>query len=233
MRQIVSQTITLLIILGLVIGAILAVKWLKDTNRYPLKETANCQPNTSPSFTANITDLDKIDYIIPPPTSQEPNTKRNSLQERAMIVGTAKMPLYAPANSTLYRGAHYREADINQYVLFFQVSCEVTYVYDHVVDPVDKVRDAFSQASPNDPHPRPSVKFSAGELIGYSINEYPSQWEFGTYTSHKPDSSDENGEDFIPTCPFDFFQANKKAKYYSKVSLPEGSNQTTTLCSDR
>ena len=61
-----------------------------------------CEKNPKPIFTHDITDIEKIDYIVPPGNVEEYNTG-NVLKTHSYIKGPNKVPIYAPIDSTLFQ----------------------------------------------------------------------------------------------------------------------------------
>ena len=103
-----------------------------------------CEKNPAPIFTTHITDLEKIDYIVPPGNVERyPDGK--VLKTHSYMKGPNKVEIRAPIDSTLFQGVYVLEGDIGQYALFFEVSCEVFYLFDHVVDPPEKIAKVFPE----------------------------------------------------------------------------------------
>lgn len=223
-KAILKVTAILLIISTLVIALIL----MKQQGRTFLSGKINrllgqCQSNPSPTFTHDITDLTKISYIVPPGNIEDYGDYR-ILKTHSYMKGPEKVPVYAPIDSNLYQGVYYEEGGINQYSLFFEVSCEVYFLFDHIVDPAEEIKEEF----PNTPSQTTNIQslskttpFKAGDLVGYSIGEDFEQWDFGVYNRNVKQNFDDLGlpnisnRDYQAVCPFDYFPEEKREKYYS------------------
>lgn len=141
-----------------------------------------CESNPSPAFTTPFTDLTMISAMLPPAVISGERFKNRSYISigRDAEGGFFEVPIYAPADSTLVSITYFtqpatdendRQILMELYVLEFQVSCEVTYGFDHV----DRLVGAAADAAPAEPAPDTrnaavyvNVPFKAGELIGYT-----------------------------------------------------------------
>ncbi len=96
-----------------------------------------CVSDPDPEFTAHITDLSKIDFIIPPAVLSGNRFKNRSYVwiSRDETGWAYEVPIYAPVDSTLTGITFYSEpalndqgqlVDVEQFSLSFQVSCEVS-----------------------------------------------------------------------------------------------------------
>ena len=186
------------------------------------KNVSKCTSNPSPTFTSHITDMSKVDYVVPPPTIESGiNLKPHG------YIGTngANVPLYAPVAMTLKDGAYYTNGP---YLLDFQVSCEVTVRFGHMTNPVDSIKKLF----PNEPesdsrtHELSPVSFAAGEIIGYTTGtsgtNAAGNWDFGVFNSSVSNryANDPAWNNHLTNttavCPFDYFTSNLKVAYTSK-----------------
>jgi len=181
-----------------------------------------CVSNPSPTFTNHITDMSKVDYLVPPPTIESGiNLKPHG------YIGTngVNVPLYAPVAMTLKDGAYYVNGP---YLLDFEVSCEVTVRFGHMTNPVESIKKLF----PNEPetdsrtHELSPVSFAAGELIGYTTGtagaNAAGNWDFGVYNSSITNryANDPKWNNHLTNttavCPFDYFTPDLKMAYISK-----------------
>jgi hypothetical protein len=183
----------------------------------------NCVSNPSPVFTNHITDMSKVNYIVPPPTmGAGPSLKTHS------YIGTegARVPVYAPVDMTLSGGAYYEGGP---YGLDFRVSCEVGVRFAHISEPIGEIRAVFPEtpAPKNDSRAQEikrEIAFRAGDLIGYTIGTNPGagNWDFGVYNSvtknrYAEDPSWSNSTVYTTAvCPFDYFAPDLKAAYAAK-----------------
>lgn len=196
----------------------------KENNTIPEK----CISNPDPEFTAHITDLSEIERVIPPGAivggvGGDVLKTHSFLHVRL----SEQVPIYAPVDSALYAGAFYKEAGRPQYTLFFRVSCEVFYVFDHIDNVEPKIGEKFSSTPQEDT--RTSGEFEqyvhvkAGELIGYSEGTPQAHsWDFGVYNKERPNflSDLEKYKEYklfprdkIANCPYDYFSQNLKDDY--------------------
>lgn len=187
-----------------------------------------CQSNSNPVFTHSPADLSKIAYIVPPGNVEEYGGGVKVLKTHSYFKGPNKVEIRAPIDSTLFRGVYVMEGGIDQYALFFRVSCEVYYLLDHVVDPVEKIKNVFPDTpshSTGDMTNTPKVELKAGELVGYSIGKKFEQWDFGVYNETRKNDFSDLGEDVpisdrdrIADCPFDYFPEELRQQFYSKFA---------------
>lgn len=202
-----------------------------------------CVSNPNPVFSAHITDLSKIKFINPPGNidQDEREPKKLGTVTHAFLVATSKVPVYAPTDSVLAHGAYYVEEDMNQYALLFEVSCDVYYIFDHILEAEDKIREVFPETPENDIFYKPTLKqveFKAGELIGYTTGTRNARtWDIGVHNRSKTNYL--SGEtqfkvttrDLFADCPFDYFPPEMRAEYYSLFgSTNEIDPYPTTFC---
>lgn len=186
----------------------------------------DCQENPNLVFTHDITDIEKIEFIVPPGNVEDYAGGESVFKTHSYIRGPNRMPIYAPVDGQLYEGIYVWEGGRGQYALFFNVSCEIFYLFDHVVDPVDKVARAFPDLKQHTNEREPlgePIDFKAGELVGYSIGADFPQWDFGVYDRTQERKFGEIqgqakvfGRDMMARCPYDFFPPEKRNFYYSK-----------------
>lgn len=184
----------------------------------------SCKSNPSPVFTSHITDISKINYVVPPPTiGAGPSLKTHG------YIGTdhARVPVYAPVDMILNTGAHFEGGP---YWLGFEVSCEVTLRFGHMTEPIQAVRDIFpaTPAPANDSRDQQiknKIYFKAGDLIGYTTGTSAAgNWDMGIYnstTNNKYKGDPTWGNSWVYTtaiCPFDYFEPSLKLVYTSKFS---------------
>lgn len=186
------------------------------------KAQIGCQSNQNPLFTNDITDLDTIELITPPGSIVDSEAGK-LFKSHAFLVSKNKSPIYAPIDSKLTSGSFYIEEGIVQYLLFFEASCEVYYKFDHVQEPVDKVKTLFTGEATNDSRTsrfQNGIEFKAGELIGYTQGTLRAKtWDFGVYNNQKTniyqglDGISLSDMDYEAVCPFDYFAPHKTLSY--------------------
>lgn len=179
----------------------------------------NCVSNTLPVFTHHITDMNAVNYIVPPPTmGSGPSLKPHG------YIGTdhARVPVYAPADMAVKDGSYYAGGP---YMFDFQVSCEVTVRFGHMTDPVDALKKLLPAEPAADSRTKElsSVSFKAGELVGYTTGtDRAGNWDYGVYnaniTNRYAHDPDWGGSATYTTavCPFDYFTPDLKAAYIAK-----------------
>jgi hypothetical protein len=200
----------------------------------------DCESNANPVFTADITDLSKVVYITPPVTVQS-----GDLKTHGYLHMSEKASVYVPADAVLYEGAFYKEEGKGQYSLFFRVSCEVTFMFDHILEPIDEIVAAFPKepaADSRTKNPKEKISFKAGDLIGTRAGTISGDtWDFGVYNLTKTNPYRDAKYEVSDSpryknavCPFEYFGAKQKAEYKKlmKDSYGKPYSSKTNLCSD-
>ena len=175
-------------------------------------------------FSALITDLTKVNLIQPPGSI----VANGILKTHSFIQLIGKAPVYAPTDAQLYAGAYYVEENKPQYVLFFEVTSDVFFIFDHIEEPVAKIVAAFPATPKSDTRTdyiNPTIQFAAGELVGYTTGTNLGRtWDFGVYNSAKPNHLNQStpagiqplfSRDLIADCPYDYFTSSLRAQYRS------------------
>lgn len=218
-------------LLGLILFTFLAVMYLPkiridkllSINFVENDAPANCQKNPNPLFPQLITDLTKVQMITPPGSIEE-GQQQKIMKTHAYIVVKERVPVYAPVDSDLYKGAFYTEEEMNQYSVFFNVSCEVYYMFDHIQEPVDKIKLALPQqpsTTTQTSSVSPLIAFKAGELIGYTTGtKNAHHFDFGVYNRTMNNGLNKSypdinfySRDYLAICPFIVFHQQNKDKY--------------------
>jgi hypothetical protein len=200
--------LTMLVILVVV----LAIGFLRGN---PKLSSNNCVNNENPLFSAYPTDIDNITQIAPPIMQVGTGVKSHS------YVNVSKnSAVYAPVDSKLVTGAKYTESFLDpdqiQYTFLFEVSCEVSYYYDHLINPPEKIANLFPGPPGHDTSSEArfdSVEVKAGEVIGYS---WSGQFDFGVLNNSKEpplkDFSEYKGsEKAYADCPINYFSGEMKS----------------------
>ena len=151
-----------------------------------------------------------------------------------------EVPIYAPADSTLTGITFYSEptpndqgqiVDVEQYSLSFQVSCEVSYGYDHILRLSDQIR-ALAPTEPatttRDAEAKTDLPLKAGDLIGYTTGTISAHnWDFLALNSSRSnqfanqdryESAGDLGSLVIGDCPYDYFSEELRNEYYLLLS---------------
>ena len=180
---------------------------------------SNCISNPSPVFTSHITDMSKVDYIVPPPTLGTGPTGPSLKPHSYIGTNGAKVPIYAPTSMTLKGGAYYVGGP---YTIEFRASCEVIVRYGHITDPVDAIKKLFPSEPQQDSRTQElnPIHFAAGELLGYTTGTpQAGNWDFGVLNSlQKNRYANDPNWSYADTyvCPFAYFTPELKAAYTAK-----------------
>ena len=216
-------------VLGIAMFAMLAIFYLPKINIGSMFQVnfeaddapANCVSNPNPLFPKLITDMNMIKTVVPPGTVVS-RLGENVMNTNSTLVVNGRVPVYAPVDSYFYKGAYYSDNKINQYQLFFNFSCEVFYLFDHLQDPVDKIKTVMSVNPANSIQTQiisQPVYFAGGELIGYTgVN-----FDFGLYNRKNNNELEKTYSkvkfslrDHQALCPFGAFHESIRSYYTSK-----------------
>lgn len=209
---------------------------------YKREETGQtgCINSSSPVFTSHITDTTKLSRVTPPGTWIDNN---NDIKTHSFVWnnGDVNVPVYAPVDSTLKTSTYYDQNGELYYILTFDVSCEVFYIFDHlrsVVDKIGAVTADAPQSGTQSSGENLGVSFKAGELLGYTTGtEVAHNWDFGVYNRTEEnllanDSRFNMHERYIyAVCPYDYFTNSMRSVYSSIFGDASGSGSySTTFC---
>ena len=200
----------------------------------------NCESDPNPVFTKSITDISQISHLTPPVTTQGGALNTHGyihLEENG-----GKVSVYAPVDAKLYEGAFYNQGGEGLYIVYFEVSCEVRFLFDHITEPVEKIKDEFPDTPAADSRTNKvgPIEFKAGELIGYTGGtEMSKNWDFGVYNLKEEnpyrEAKFEEGNGFRysnAVCPYEYFTKELRAKYDKLMTDSYGKplNNPTNLC---
>jgi len=225
MRITKTKVLLALIAIAVLVAAVIVFPNLGDIPTTVRRLMGACESNPNPVFAVSPADLSKIAYIVPPGNVESYEGGVKVLKTHSYFKGPNKVEVRAPVDSALFRGVYVTEGGINQYALFFEVSCEVFYLLDHIVDPVGKIKDAFPDTpkTTTETINTPRIDVKAGELVGYSIGKKFEQWDFGVYNrtrdndfSDLPSDVPVASRDRIADCPFDYFPKDLRQEFYAK-----------------
>jgi hypothetical protein len=207
-------------------------------------ERKNCSSVTDGSvrFTAAPTDLSLVRSIVPPGSpSAETIAGHSYIHNKNAVPGESVwVPVYAVADSTLNDLAYYISSDgeFNFYFLSFGVTCELGYIFDHMVEVVPKIAEVApmtASVSSATEAVRSAVTFEAGELVGYVVE---GTWDFGASdTTHINQFA--NQSRYIGTahqgaldqiCPYDYYDEPLKSQFYSLFGDPGGTLGVVDNC---
>lgn len=195
---------------------------LRKNNFFSSPARRNCNEGSIPEFSHHITDLSMVE-LIQPGGDVERYQNKNIIKSHSYVVVEQEAPIYAPIDSVALEGSTYIEEGMVQYSVFFQVTCDAFYLFDHIQKPVEKLKKSFSKEPSQDTRTYPigPVEFSKGELIGYTkgtLNAH--HFDFGLYDTNNYNSFAEykgvdiSERDRWSICPFDNFPENMKNEYY-------------------
>ena len=204
-----------------------------------------CNIDSDPTvrFTAAPTDLSLIKVIVPPGSPSGGTIAGHSyLHSKAGADDeTIRIPVYAPADSILSSMSYYisNGGDKNFYFLTFDMSCEISYKFDHLVElapTIDEVAPGTAVESSATNSVDPPITFEAGELIGYTDG---GTWDFGAFdTTHVNQFA--NQERYSRTrfsqavheiCPYDYYDDSLKSQFYALFGNPGGDRVAVSDCS--
>lgn len=226
-------SIVVIIFLGLVVqhlsGFGLSEKSSKNSGGNSLSDSyrpKNCKTGEISKFEAEFTDLSKINAINPIGRVGGGSPGRSYIG----IKKGMEAPIYSPTDTTLENIVYARRGGPStpgEYGLYFRLSCDVTFLFDHI----DRVSDKIKEVAPKEPADTSktdggsplNLSIKKGELLGYTdgtpmartfdfliidrskpttyINPKRWEWEQAVYSQ----------------CPYDFFTNSLKEKYYKKI----------------
>ena len=103
------------------------------------------------------------------------------------------------------------------------VGCGVTIVFDHVTEPIEKIRKLFPDIPRNDSRTdffNSILEMEAGELVGYTTGTVNAHnWNFAVYNSSEKNYLFETGEFaqypkyFTQVCPFKYYNESAAELY--------------------
>ena len=200
--------------------------------------------NPQPIFTHPVIPLELLTLIIPPGTAAS-----GMLKPHAYLVGPGgeglfgdkpwtgyprSVPVTVPVTSWLVEVLAYRSTAYGtnapeppiEYMLIFEVSCEVYFKLDHTGPLVDKIEALGPFTEGSSTQLKTPTKFEAGELVTYSSGVNPGgNVDFGVYNTtiertfgnqnryangHQDQSLNED-------CPFDYFTPELREKHYALI----------------
>ena len=151
------------------------------------------------------------------------------------------MPVYAPVDSILTRVALYVQSGREQYYLKFQVSCEVSYEFDHIAWLADNI--APLAATTPDVEVHTSVPLKAGDLVGYTGGTVVGNWDFVFENLSKPinvanleryeNTSNLRKGLLYADCPYDYFADDLRDEYYALFSVTLDGDDSCLIVHDK
>lgn len=195
------------------------------------EDPKNCKSNPEPVFTHPFIDLTKIDALGPLGAISGGSTGRSYMDVKGSEKDGVMAPIFSPMDATLETiiWAPRGPDTPPEYGLYFRVSCEVTYLFDHL----DELSDEIKKYAPKEPAKntateagtKPNVVIKAGTPLAksngtvgggtfdfllmndakeaYRINPVRWTWYQTNYAS----------------CPYDYFTPELKSQYYAKIGI--------------
>ena len=133
-----------------------------------------------------------------------------------------------PAAGKLVQGSYHTEQGAEFYMWEVDAGCGVTFIFDHVTEPVEKIRKLFPSTPRNDTITdlfSTLIEMEAGELVGYttgSVNAH--NWNFAVYKNSEKNYLKEKEEFknlpkyYTQVCPFKFYD-RQMAEVYEKLFI--------------
>lgn len=233
-KLLIAAGIIILIIALVIISGKVFEK--KENNGQAGWSNKDCESNPNPLFTAEFTDLGKIDVLNPIGSINAGSPGRAYIHIKGeQGQPSQKVPIYAPVDATLEGIVYARrnQSDPNsrgEYRLDFRVSCEVIFSFDHISD----IKDDLKMLVPTEPDSRTneatkvSVKIKAGEVLGETDGAMRNgSWDFYllNYSKEVYHISPERwtwDQTKYAYCPYDYFTPDLKQKYYDKLKAVGG-----------
>ncbi len=179
-------------------------------------------------FNALPTDLSKIASIIPPGSPAGGVIKPHSyLHNKNNPDDTnVRVPVFAVADSVLTSVAYYATTvDTSEYLLFFDVSCEISFKFDHISEVAPKIAAVAPATAANTSQTTrtEAIRFEAGELIGYTVGAGGfGAWDFGAYdltftnqfANQERYEKGHMNQSIHTVCPYEYFEEPLKGQMY-------------------
>ena len=207
----------------------------------------DCKSHSEPFFTHHVTNLKKIQKILPWGSVRSGGGSKRSLKSHTYMVIKNKgseVSVHAPADSYLIASGKARltdHKDTIHYSLFFQASCDVVYYFHHI----DKIEPGLQKKMGELPiqeieHKaklmpiRPPIFIKGGELVAKTKGVPKSGWwDFGLLNKNnnnklpkriakmkfpEAETKAQEVERFgFADCPYDYFTEDLKKTYYKKI----------------
>ncbi|HJM89683.1 MAG TPA: hypothetical protein QF624_08660 [Dehalococcoidia bacterium] len=212
----------------------------------PTTTDGGCVSNPQPVLTQHYTDLTQIDFINP--TIVTSGNWLKNRQYHKIVTDSAndapEVPLYAPVDSVAIGITHYlaqmvafdgTASELPQLEVRFEVSCEVSYWFDHVSRLVEPFASLASPEPARDTRGAMvpiRLEVKAGDLIGYTSGTAPARvWDFvivnSTVTVQFANQARYVGTGDLQTilhsvCPVDYLAPELRAAYTALYGAWDG-----------
>jgi len=194
----------------------------------------SCTLESDPTarFTAAPTDLSQIREIVSTGSAAGGVIKPHSYlfnSDSDGVGGKVRVPVYAVADSFVNAIAYYgTSVGTSEYLIFFDVTCEISFKYDHIAEVVPKLL-AVAPATPaqgSQTTQTELIHFEAGELIGYANGAGGvGPWDFGAYDLTFTNKF-ANQERYVKggmsqllhtVCPYEYFAELLRSEMLAKI----------------
>ncbi|MBT4126519.1 MAG: hypothetical protein HOJ22_01985 [Chloroflexi bacterium] len=150
-------------------------------------EACTIESDPTARFTHPPTDLENISAINPAGSPIGGVIKPHSyiFNVAGSASRFARVPVYAVADSVLTAVSYYdTPSGAGEYLLFFDVTCEISFKFDHISEVVPKIA-AVAPATPSQGSATSRtelIEFKAGEIVAYTVGAGgQGPWDFGAY----------------------------------------------------
>ena len=154
----------------------------------------------------------------------------------------------APIDATLFEGSRYIENGEVQYLVYFRMADGRVFIFDHLLEPSERVLAAFADAPepvPNDSRTNPLIEtaFVAGEPLAAAIGTRANAnafVDFGVYDLSQPNAASQQPgfagdtstwRDANALCWYDMFPADDSARIRAVVGQDQGAPNISDVCS--
>src|SRR3989344_2964329 len=169
-------------------------------------------------FSHHITDVSAIVSILPPVFRNNAGPMQTTL-----ININGSVPLYMPTGGKIFQGAYYNEQNTAHYLFDIDLGCGITITFDHITQPVEKIKKLFPEIPKSDTRTDIFVnplEMTTGELIGYTTGtENARNWNFAVYDNSQKNYlwQNERFKDlpklYTQVCPFKYYDASMAEIY--------------------
>ena len=180
-------------------------------------EPCTIESDPTARFTHTPTELAQIASIVPAGSPSGGVIKPHSyLHNKNKADGkNIRVPVYAVADAVLTSISYYNTTvDSAEYLIFFDVTCEISFKYDHLSELAPKLASVAPETPADDSRgsKMPPIELEAGELIGYSIGAGgQGAWDFGAYDlTHTNQFANQEryrtaSQSLHTVCPYEYF----------------------------
>lgn len=197
-----------------------------------------CTDQQTTEFTSRFADYNSMKYIIPPGVAAGEYIKSHSY----IGIKGEEISLYAPTDMYLVQGAYYKENPTfvakTTYILHFLVGCDIVLNYDHITNPVDKIKNVLNSTAQDgtgmESFLSEPIFIAAGEFIGTTIGagsaDMVRTFDFGVYDKNHTNQyvnqaryeKNIDWKSLNSVCGYSYFAEPLKSQYYALFSNHAG-----------